>query len=1038
MYHFATPTFSWSELHQGYELSDPERREERYLTHEDLAWFAWLEAVSSFAFHGQHGSFTARKETKQRGTGYWYAYRKREGTLAKQYLGKTADLTFARLEGAARVLQAPRTTAAHTPVPLPPSAPREGGRLHTHHEDADGAAPPPELAPPAPAHPHRDLLAPLLATKLHRPRPREQLVPRAQLIERLQQGLAGALTLISAPAGFGKTTLLSQWLAGCGRPAAWLSLDEGENDPARFLTYLVAAVRTIAPSLGKGVLEVLQAPQLPPIGALLVALLNDLTRLPDPFVLVLDDYHLIEATAVDQALTYLVEHLPPQLHLVIATREDPHLSLARLRARGQLTELRAADLRFTPAEAAAFLNEVMSLHLEASDIALLSRRTEGWIAGLHLAALSLRGQPDPTRFIQAFTGNHQFVLDYLVEEVLAQQSASVQAFLLRTSILERLCGPLCEAVVLDPATPGQATLEALDRANLFLVPLDHERRWYRYHHLFAEVLRQRLRQRIAASPGDESGNVAELHLRASIWYEAQGLALEAFQHAAAAQDVERAARLIEGQGMPRHFRGAVVPVLHWLASLPKAVLDERPALWARYAGLLLVNGQTAGVEEKLQAAEAALAGVEPDDETRNLVGQIAAARATLALTRYQADIMLAQSRRALEYLHPTNLAFRATASWTLGYAYFFQGDRVASGQAFTEAIALSQASEDPFNTLLATLGLGNIQEVGNQLHQAAETYRQVLHLAGEQPLQVIYEAHLGLARIGYEWNDLEEAWQHGRQALHLARQFGSGVGGFVRCEVFLSRLMLAQGDVAGATARLAEASEETRQHHFVALLPEVAAAQVLTWLHQGRLSAAAQLAETHGLPLSQARVHLAAGDPAAALAVLAPWREQVEARGWADERLKVQVLEALALQSQGEQDQAVQVLGEALTLAKPGGCIRTFVDEGAPMAHLLAQVAAQGLMPDYLGKVRAVFEAEEQQYEDQSSPPPAQPLIEPLSRREVEVLQLIAQGLSNQEISERLVLAVSTVKGHNLKIFGKLQVQRRTEAVARARALGLV
>jgi LuxR family transcriptional regulator, maltose regulon positive regulatory protein len=1037
MEHRTTSTLSWSALHQGYELSDPQREVGRRLTRDDPAWFAWLEAVSSFAFYGHNGSFTARKETKQRGARYWYAYRKREGTLAKTYLGKTTDLTFARLEGAASVLQAPRATTARSPVPRPPPAPRETGRRPTPME-AQVAEPHLVQAEPTAAHAHGESLAPLLATKLHQPRPRAQLVPRVHLVERLQQGLSGALTLASAPAGFGKTTLISQWLAGCARPAAWLSLDERDNDPARFLAYLVAALQTIGATIGAGILRVLQASQPPPFEALLTTLLNDLTTLPDPFVLVLDDYHLIEAQAVNQALTYLVEHLPPQMHLVLATREDPPLPLARLRARGQVTELRAADLRFTPVEAVAFLKEVMGLSLSAEDIAALERRTEGWIAGLQLAALSLQRHEDPARFIQAFTGSHQFVLDYLVEEVLQQQSQHVQTFLLRTSILERLCGPLCEAVALDPATPGQATLEALDRANLFLVPLDHERQWYRYHHLFAEVLRQRLRQRIPSAPEEEGRGVAELHQRASFWYEAQGLALEAFQHAAAAQDVDRAARLIEGQGMPRHFGGAMVPVLRWLASLPKAVLDERPSLWVKYAGLLLVNGQAAGVEEKLQAAEAALAGVEPDDDTRNLVGQIAAARATLALTRYQADIMLAQSRRALEYLHPTNLAFRATASWTLGYAYFFQGDRTASGQAFTEAIVLSQASEDPFATLLATLGLGNIQEVGNQLHQAAETYRQVLRLAGEQPLQVIYEAHLGLARIGYEWNDLEAAEQHGRQALHLARQFGSGVDGYVRCEVFLSRLLLAQSDVIGATARLAEASEETRQHHFVARLPEVATAQVLTLLHQGQLAAAAQLAETHGLPLSQARVHLAAGDPSAALAVLAPWREQVEARGWVDERLKAQVLEALALQSQGEQDQAVQVLGEALALAQPGGCIRTFVDEGAPMAHLLAQVAAQGLMPDYLGKVCAVFEAEEHQDEDQSSPPPAQPLIEPLSRREVEVLQLIAQGLSNQEISQRLVLAVSTVKGHNLKIFGKLQVQRRTEAVARARALGLV
>ena len=400
--------------------------------------------------------------------------------------------------------------------------------------------------------------------------------------------------------------------------------------------------------------------------------------------------------------------------------------------------------------------------------------------------------------------------------------------------------------------------------------------------------------------------------------------------------------------------------------------------------------------------------------------------------------MLAQARRALDHLHPDNLASRTTATWTLGYAYLLQGERAASKRAFTEAIALSQASGDRFTALLATIGLGNLQEVENQLHLAAETYQRVLHLAGERPLQVVYEAHLGLARICYEWNALEAAELHGRESLHLARQYESDVDRFVACEVFLARLKLAQGDVAGAAAMLAEASQSARQQHFVSRFPEVAAAQVLTLLRQGQLAAAAQLAEMHSLPLSQARVHLAAGNPSAALAVLVRLREQVETRGWADEQLKVLVLEALALQALGEQDQAVLVLGETLALAEPGGCIRTFVDEGAPMAHLLAQVAAQGLMPDYLGKVRAVFEAEEQQYEDQSSPPPTQPLIESLSPREVEVLQLIAQGLPNREISERLFLALDTVKGHTRSLFGKLQVHRRTEAVARARELGLL
>src|SRR5947208_2011569 len=825
-------------------------------------------------------------------------------------------------------------------------------------------------------------------------------------------------------------------------PLAWLSLDPGDNEPVRFLSYLIAALQTLDPHLGAVALTLLQMPQPAAAETVLTLLTNDMGshgRDGGDFVLVLDDYHVIEAKAIDHALTFLLEHLPPQMHLVIATREDPQLPLARLRARGHLTEVRVTDLRFTPSEAAEFLNLGMGLNLSAEDVTALEARTEGWIAGLQLAALSMQGHQDTTGFITSFTGSHHFVLDYLVEEVLGQQSERVQTFLLRTSILDRLCGPLCDAVLMDPSVSGRETLEDLERANLFIVPLDDERRWYRYHHLFADLLRQRLHQSIASSPADAQSHVNELHIRASVWYEDHGLSMEAFHHAVAANDIERAEHLMEGKGMPLHFRGAVTAILNWLESLPKTVLDARPSLWWRYGSLLLVNGQTTGVEEKLQAAEAALQGSEADDRTRNLVGQMAAARATLALTRYQVEPMLVQSRRALEYLHPTNLSSRTTAHWTLGFAYLLQGDRAAARRAYTEAISLSQASGDIFTTILATIGLGNIQEADNQLYQAAETYRRVLRLAGDQPLQIIYEAHLGLARVLYEWNDLDEALAHGRQSLHLARQYDRVIDRFVACEVFLARLKLALGDVAGAAALLAQASQSARQQNFVDRIPEVAAAQVLTLLRQGHLAAAAHLAQTHELPLSQARVHLAQGDPSAALAVLLPWRRQVEARGWQDERLKVLVLQAVALHLHGDKDQAVHLLVDALTLAKPGGFIRLFVDEGPPMAHLLAEAAASGMMPDYTGKLLAVLEADAQKRENTTSlPPPAQPLIDPLSRRELEVLHLMAQGLSNQEMCERLFLALDTVKGHNRNIFGKLQVQRRTEAVARARELGLL
>ncbi len=891
---------------------------------------------------------------------------------------------------------------------------------------------------------------PILATKLYIPPPRPKVVLRPRLVERLNEGLHRKLTLISAPAGFGKTTLVSEWVAGCERAVAWLSLDEGDNDPTRFLAYLVAALQTIAANIGEGVLGVLHAsqPQPPPSESILTALLNEITTIPDNFVLVLDDYHVIDSKPVDNALTFMLEHLPPQMHLVIATREDPDLSLARLRARGQLAELRATDLRFTLSEAAGFLNQVMGLNLSAEDIAALETRTEGWIAGLQLAAISMQGHKDATSFIKSFTGSHHFVMDYLVEEVLQQQSESVQTFLLRTSILDRLCGPLCDAVLLDPSASGQATLEYIERANLFIVPLDNERRWYRYHHLFADLLRQRLHQSASSSTGDEGRGVAEYHIRASVWYEDNGLEIEAFHHATAANDVERAERLIEGKGMPLHFRGAVAPVLNWLASLPTTVLDAWPSLWTAFASTLLVTGQATRVELTLQAAEAALQGAEPNEKTHDLIGRIAAIRATVAANQNQVETIITQSRRALEYLHPNNLAFRTSTAWKLGFAYQLQGNRAAASQAYTEVISVGQASGNIVFTLMATIGLGILQEGENQLHLAAQTYRRVLQLFGDQPLPFASEAYFGLARIFYEWNDLDAAQQHGQQSLQLARLIENN-DRFVACEVFLACLKLAQGDVAAAAAILAQADQSARQQNFVYRIPEVAAAQVLTLLRQGNLAAAAHLAQAHGLPLSQARVHLAQGDTSAALAVLEPWRRQVEAKDWQDERLKVMVLQTVAHHAHGEKDKAVQLLGDALALAEPGGFIRIFVDEGPPMAQLLSEAAAQGMMPDYIGKLLAVFEAEEQpvlagrqaspgKSADNSHLPAAQPLIEPLSQRELEVLQLIAQGLSNHEISERLFLALSTVKGHNRIIFDKLQVQRRTEAVARARELGLV
>ncbi|QMV40688.1 LuxR C-terminal-related transcriptional regulator [Cohnella cholangitidis] len=885
------------------------------------------------------------------------------------------------------------------------------------------------------------MITPILSTKLYLPPTRSEVVRRPRLTERLNAGLYRKLTLVSASAGFGKTTMVSEWLNGFERPVAWVSLDEGDNDAARFLTYLFAALQTIGAKIGESVFGMLGSSHSPPIDSILTIVLNEIDVVPQPFVLVLDDYHVIEAKPVDEAVAFLLEHLPKQMHLVIATREDPRIPLARLRSRNQLTELRVADLRFTPSEAAGFLNQTMNLNLSSTDIELLETRTEGWIAGLQLAAISMQGHKDTAGFIQSFTGSHRFVLDYLVEEVLRRQSASVQNFLLRTAILDRLCGPLCDAVLrLDCSSSGQETLEYLERANLFIVPLDNERRWYRYHHLFAELLLQRLHQSIGSSSEEERKAVAGLHVRASAWYEDNGLEVEAFRHAVAANDIDRAARLMEGEGLPLHFRGVLTPVLNWLGSLPASVLDERPSLGVMHASVLLMAGQLASVEQKLQAAEAVLERADADDKTHDLIGHIASIRATVAVSQHRVETIIAQSQRALEYLHPANLPVRTATTWTLGYAYQLQGNRTAAIQAYTEVITISEAIGHVLMVILATTGLGGLQEADNQLESAAQTYRSVLQLAGEPPLPAACEAHLGLARIYYEWNDINAAEQHGRMSVQLARQL-EHTDRFIACEVFLARLKLAQGDVSGAAAIIAKADRFARHHNFVHRLPDIASVHVLTSLRQGNFAEAARLAQTHELPLSEARVCLAQGDSAAALSKLGALREQAENKGWVDVRLKATIVQAIALHAHGDMIEAVRLLGDALAMAEPNGFIRLFVDEGTPMARLLSETAAQGSMSGYIGKLLAAFAVEEMKNDDKSLPRRtlnARPLIEPLSDRELEVLQLIALGLSNREISERLCLALSSVKGHNQNIFGKLQVQRRTEAVARARQLGLL
>ena len=868
----------------------------------------------------------------------------------------------------------------------------------------------------------------LLQTKLFVPRLRPSLVPRPHLIETVNKGLTGKLTLISAPAGFGKTTLVTDWLAQQEWPVGWFSLDKDDSDPQQFFTYVAAATRQF-PDKQHTLSNLLQSPQPQPAKALATALVNDLAALATPCLLVLDDYHVVESSEIDQALAFWLDHMPPNLHLVITSRVDPGFPLSRLRARGHLTELRDRDLRFSADETAVFLQSVMGITLSPEQISALEARTEGWVAGLQMAALSMQNRDDVADFVTSFTGSHRFIMDYLVEEVLNQQSVEVQDFLLQTAVLTRLCADLCDTVRQTPPI-SQQILEQLETHNIFLIPLDNERCWYRYHHLFADLLQHRLQKQ-------QSDKVAELHGRASVWYEDNGLEIEAFHHAAAANDFARTERLIEGGGVPMHFRGAGGPVLNWLESLPTTVLDARPSLWVIYASVLFFVGQHTAVEEKLQAAEAVLPAAKTDSSIPDLVGRIASIRATLAVIQHDVETIITQSCRALENLHPDNLLFRAAAAWTQGFARQLQGDRVAASQSYIEVIALSKSFEDSIYAMAAAISLGQLQAADNKLVAASKTYERVLQLAGEPPQLIACEALLGLARIHYQWNELDTAQQYGQQCFQLTQQQES-IDTFASYGVFLAHLKLARGDVIGAITALDEAAAFAHEHNFLFRMPDVTAAQVLTLLRQGNLTEAAHLAEQHTLPFSQARVCLAQGDTHGALVLLEPLRQQMDAKGWQDERLKIMILQALVLQAHGEKDNALLLLGDALALTEMGGFIRIFVDEGKPMARLLSEAVARGIMRDYCGQLLAVFEAEGQKIEHEPDPYPAQSLVDPLTKRELEVLTLIAAGLKNKEIAEQLVISLNTVLYHTKNIYSKLGVTKRTLAVIKAKKLNLI
>ena len=920
--------------------------------------------------------------------------------------------------------------------------------------------------------------APILTTKLYHPPPRPKVVPRPRLNERLNEGLLASrkLTLISAPAGFGKTTLISEWVAGCGQPVAWLSLDEGDNDPPSFLAYLVAALQTIAANIGNGVLVILQSPQPPSIESILTTLLNEITTIPDHFVLVLEDYHVIDSKPVDEALTFLLTHLPPQMHLVITTREDPQLPLARLRARGQLTELRATDLRFTPSEAAEFLNQLMGLNLSEEDIAALDKRTEGWIAGLQLAALSMQGHQDATSFIQAFTGSHHFVLDYLVEEVLGQQSESIQTFLLRTSILDRMCGALCDAVLGSPSASGQETLEYLERTNLFTVPLDNERRWYRYHHLFGELLRKRLGQSLVL------GETAGLHSQASEWYEQNGFPSDAIHHAFAVKDFERVAKIAELEWPAMHAGAQSIKWLGWMKNLPEEIIRARPVLCVNCAWAFLNAGELEAAEAKMQDAEywlepTTVTGEKSDapsiemivvdeEQFTSLPVVLVAARAYHAQAIGDISGTIKYTQRVLDLAPDGDSRWHRGASSLLGLAQYASGNLDAAYRAISDGLARA----GPYDAISGNFLLAGIKLAQGQLNTALSIYEKALRLVLErgEPMPLGTEdLYSGISELHRERGDLETA----AQDLLTGRKLGEQVelpDWQHRWYIAQARLHESKGDLDGALDLLEEAERRFVRTPVPIIRPIAALktriqivqgkiAEALDWVHTRDLSVDDDISYIHEFEhmtlarvlIAQEKGGLVDGSIHDAQGLLERLLQAAEEGGRKGSVIEILVLQALAHEVQGNFPPAFVSLERALALAEPEGYVCMFVDEGPPMAHLLLEAASRGIMPNYTGKLLAAFETEQLSSAGESPLPTplavlpkghrdGEPLTEPLSQRELEVLRMFKTELSGPEIARELVIALSTVRTHTKSIYSKLNVNNRRAAVKRAAELNLI
>src|SRR5829696_7451568 len=923
----------------------------------------------------------------------------------------------------------------------------------------DGMAEPPTAPLERAAPGARDEL---LATKVNLPRTRPDRLARSRLVQRLDEGMGRPLVLVCTPAGFGKTTLLADWAADATLPVAWLSLDPDDNEPMRFWRYVVAALDRVVGGLGEQIVPLLGRGSGTSTRGVVTVLVNRLQTQPDELALVLDDYHLIDEPAIHDSLGFLLRHLPPRLHLVIASRSDPPLPVARLRASGQLVELRATDLRFTPEEAAAFLQQVWKLDLPPEAVGALEARTEGWAVGLQLAALSLQGRPDPDAFLDAFAGTHRYVLDYLSEEVLGRLPDQVRRFLLQTSILERLSGPLCDAVTGD--SDGQGMLEELERTNLFLVPLDEQRRWWRLHHLFADLLRARLLQL-------QPELVPERHRRAAGWCEHHGLIDEAIRHALAAGDTPWATRLVEEHLGETLRQGESVALARWLALLPDDTVRSRP-------GLCLAMAMTELNLDHLESAERLLAHAERafDHHEREppelqiptsggMVAQVPAAiallRAELAYDRADPDAVATFARAALAHMAEDEHGPRLFARSLLVGADWMTGRVVDTEPAFAELLAEGRAAPAAYPVLRTCFMVGLVQQAQGKLGAALRTYREGLRLATEGDWFSVYhagEAHVGIAQVLYQRNQLDEAHQHATQGVECCRQ----VIELTELDIALVALAWvrqAMGDPDGALEAMEEACRTYSRADVVALAYPAWSERARLLLTLGRVEEAARWTPEQGLTehdevsylregdhLVLARVLLAQSRPDRALGLLERLDALAASQGRTGSLIQIRALRALALQAADEHQGALTLLAETLALAAPEGHVRIFADEGPPMAALLRSLlgtrrraraaAGAGAGTEHLHRVIQAFQPATAP--SASTARPVRGLIEPLTDRELEVLRLLAAGRRNRDIAAELVVTLETVKKHTSHIFAKLDAANRTQAVAYARRLGLL